>query len=212
MSQQDDHWAAEDEDVVRRLRDGKPRLSAFELDRIKTTVMARVRPSTPRRPAIRSRIVVASLTVGLMAAGTAGAIAGGKTGLWHGTGAAKSQYRPCKPKGKKSYVCVCPTGKGKKGYSNICQCPKGQSWDSKKGCYTPKPPPPPTCPKGQSWSSTKGCCKPTPKPTPPPKQPGPPSKGPKGGQGNGGKGNGNGGKGNGYGNGGQGNGGKGQGH
>src|ERR1039458_3395048 len=94
MSQRDDHWEPEDEDVARRLRDGRPRISAFALDGIKTTVMARVRPTSRKRPAPRSRLLVAMLTVGLMVAGTAGTVAASNTSLSSGTSAAQSQYKP----------------------------------------------------------------------------------------------------------------------
>jgi hypothetical protein len=95
MSQRDEHWEPDDEDVARRLRDGRSRLSAFELDGIKTTVMARVRPSSRKRPAPRSRLLVAMVTVGLMVAGTAGAVATSNGSFSSGTGAAQAQYKPC---------------------------------------------------------------------------------------------------------------------
>jgi hypothetical protein len=112
MSQNDDHWGAEDDDVVRRLREEKPQLSAYELDRVKTAVMAKARPSrsgrsTPRR-SMRSRFIIAALTLGLMASGTAGAVAAGGgfggfpsffgfgIGSRGGTSAVQAQYtNPC---------------------------------------------------------------------------------------------------------------------
>ena len=140
MSQRDDHWEAEDEDVVRRLRDGKPRISAFELDRVKTAVMARVRPSSSRRTSPRFGLLVAMLTVGAMAAGTAGTIAAGSTSLSGGTGAAQSQYRPpkCNPAHEECKcpdnsvrtgrdACTCPAGETFAAGGNYCACPDGAS-------------------------------------------------------------------------------------
>jgi hypothetical protein len=105
MSQRDDNWGPENEDVIRRLRAEKAELNAFELDRVKTTVMGRVKPSASRSRStgrfrilalVRSRLVVAALTLGLMAAGTAGAVASSSSGPTTAavTGAAQSQYRP----------------------------------------------------------------------------------------------------------------------
>ena len=145
MSQRDDDWSAEDEDVVRRLRDGKPRISGLELDRIKTTVMARVRPSTSRRGVPRSRFVVALLTLGLMIAGTAGTLAASHGGTAAGaTGAAKSQYHPhkCRPittdNGTTKWVCKCPEGAAHTD-NGSCICPDGESLlaGSKDACVCP---------------------------------------------------------------------------
>jgi hypothetical protein len=141
MSQRDDHWSAEDEDVVRRLRDGKPHISAHELDSIKTTVMARVRPSTARRGAPRSRFVVALLTLGLMVAGTAGTLAASNGGTASGgTGAAKSEYHPhkCRPIGGGKWVCKCPKGAAHTD-NGSCICPNGETLleGSKDACVCP---------------------------------------------------------------------------
>ena len=64
------------EDVVQRLRDERPEASPLELDRAKTSAMARPRSGSGARFGAR-RLVVASLTVGLMAAGTGGVLAAG---------------------------------------------------------------------------------------------------------------------------------------
>jgi hypothetical protein len=160
MSRRDD-LGPENDEVTRRLREGRPRLEARELDRVKATVMASVSPPTPRRrvPQLRLgpqfRVVVALLTVGVMAAGTAGAIAGSAGGLSGGTSAAQSEYKPpkchplsndrleCKcPKHSRS-TCVCPTGTvvttagGHGGF--YCVCPDGKALDD---CYTPPTPGP----------------------------------------------------------------------
>lgn len=140
MSQRDDHWEPEDEDVVGRLRDGRPRISAFELDGIKTRVMARVRPSASRRATPRLSMLVALLTFGAMVAGTAGTIAAGNSSLSSGTGAAQSQYRPpkCNPRHEECTCpggsdrvsrdrCVCPSGLTFAAGTNDCRCPNGTS-------------------------------------------------------------------------------------
>ena len=138
MSHRDEHWESEDEHVVGRLRAGRPRVSDFELDRIKTTVMSRVRLPTRRRAAPGSRLLVAFMTVGLMAAGTAAAGAWSGGGGGDGTGAAQSQYRPpkcnphheeCKCPDHSSRVsrdrCVCPSGQTFADGKNDCRCPDG---------------------------------------------------------------------------------------
>ena len=162
MSQRDEHWGAEDEEVVRRLRDEKPRISRLELDRIKTTVMARVRPSTGRRAARRSRLLVALMTVGLMVAGTAGTIAGGNTSLSSGTGAAQSQYRPpkCNPRheeckcpdgsvGASRDACKCPAGETFAEGTNDCRCPDGSRPTDAARCVS--------CPDGSTVSDAGRC-------------------------------------------------------
>ena len=144
MSRLDDHWGAEDDDVARRLRDGRPRLSAFELDRVKTRVMARVKPSTTRRPSASRRttprlsLLVSLLTFGVMVAGTAGTIAASSSSLSSGTGAAQSQYRPpkCNPRHEECTCpggsvresrdrCTCPAGLTFAAGTNDCRCPNG---------------------------------------------------------------------------------------
>jgi len=78
------------EGVVRRLRDERPEASPLELDRAKTSAMARARSGSRARFGAR-RLVVAGFTVGLMAAGTGGVLAAG--GGNHATGnAASVQY------------------------------------------------------------------------------------------------------------------------
>lgn len=68
----------EEDSVAQRLRSERPEATALELDRIKTTAMSRARPMRAFGGA-RRRFAVAGLTVGLMAAGTGGVIAGGVT-------------------------------------------------------------------------------------------------------------------------------------
>jgi hypothetical protein len=78
--------------VAQRLRSERPEPSPLELDRIKTTAMSRLRPARGRAGA-RRRLVVAGLTIGLMAAGTGGVIAGGATSS-NPSNAATAQYGP----------------------------------------------------------------------------------------------------------------------
>jgi hypothetical protein len=161
MSQRDGDWGAEDDEVVRRLRDGKPRMSAFELDGIKTRVMARVRPSTSRRTSSRFGLLVAMLTFGAMVAGTAGTIAAGNSPFTSGTGAAQSQYRPpkCNPNHEDCSCpggsdrssrdrCVCPSGLTFAAGTNDCRCPNGSSSVDGK-CVT--------CPDGGTFTDSGHC-------------------------------------------------------
>lgn len=94
MSNRDDEWGPEDEPIVRRLRDERPQASELELDRMKTAAMAKAKRSRSVRGRPKSRLVVALLTVGLMAGGTAGTVAA-THGSTQGSGAAKSEYHPC---------------------------------------------------------------------------------------------------------------------
>jgi hypothetical protein len=68
----------EEDSVAQRLRSERPEATPLELDRIKTTAMSRARPMRALGGA-RRRFAVAGLTIGLMAAGTGGVIAGGVT-------------------------------------------------------------------------------------------------------------------------------------
>ncbi len=64
------------EGVAQRLRDERPQASPLELDRIKTTAMARAKAGTRVARAGARRLAVAGLTVGLLAATTGGVLAG----------------------------------------------------------------------------------------------------------------------------------------
>jgi hypothetical protein len=136
MTEHEDRWAPEDENVVRRLRDSKPRLSGLELDGIKTVVMGRTKSGKAKRGAPRSRLLVAFLTVGLMVAGTAGTIAASNSSFSSGTGAAQSQYRPpkCNPKHEE---CQCPSNSVRHS-RDACTCPAGQSFgEGTNDCFCP---------------------------------------------------------------------------
>jgi hypothetical protein len=150
MSHDDEQWETEKEndEVAGRLRAGRPR--AFELDQIKTTVMARMRSSAPRRPAPRSRLLVALLTVGIMVAGTAGTIAASSGPLSSGSGAAQSQYRPpnCNPN---HHDCKCPSTSILSPGRDQCRCPAGFSFA--EGTNACRPP----CPSGSVLSGGGKC-------------------------------------------------------
>jgi hypothetical protein len=79
------------EGIAERLRSERPAASPLDLDRIKTTAMSRAKTASNGGRAGVRRLAVAGLTVGLMAAGTGGVIAG--VGSGHSSGnAATAQY------------------------------------------------------------------------------------------------------------------------
>ncbi len=77
------------EGIAERLRAERPEASPLELDQIKLSAMSRAKATVGR--ATPRRLVVAALTVGLMAAGTGGVLAAGGTGSPAGN-AAQAQY------------------------------------------------------------------------------------------------------------------------
>jgi hypothetical protein len=94
MARKHDAHRDELEGVAQRLRDERPQASPLELDRIKTTAMARAKAGRGGRAGAR-RLAVAGLTVGLLVATTGGVLAGESN---HGKGkgssgnAANAQY------------------------------------------------------------------------------------------------------------------------
>jgi hypothetical protein len=91
MWRKNDARKDEMEGVAKRLRSERPEASPLELDRIKMAAMSRAKAATGAGRAGVRRLAVAGMTVGLMAAGTGGVIAGGEVG--HGNGnAATAQY------------------------------------------------------------------------------------------------------------------------
>jgi hypothetical protein len=80
----------EKDSIAERLRSERPEASPLELDRVKTTAMSRARTASGRIGS-RRRFAVAGLTIGLMAAGTGGVIAGGATST-NPSNAATAQY------------------------------------------------------------------------------------------------------------------------
>jgi hypothetical protein len=91
MRRKNDAHKDEVEGVAQRLRSERPEASPLELDRIKTSAMSRAKAGTRRGRAGARRLATASLTVGLLAAGTGGVIAGVATSGIHGN-AATAQY------------------------------------------------------------------------------------------------------------------------
>ncbi len=89
MRRKNDKHEQDLEGIAQRLRGERPEASPLELDQIKTTAMSRAKAATGR--ANPRRLVVAALTVGLMAAGTGGVLAAGGTGGAAGN-AAQAQY------------------------------------------------------------------------------------------------------------------------
>jgi hypothetical protein len=116
----DNHLPHELQDVARRLREQRPEASPLELDRIKLRAMAGARTSRAKGSAVKSRLIVALATVGLMAGGTGGVIAakGGVPGPPNS--AADSQYRPGKGCGDQNHVHTGPPGQVKKGNDKPC--------------------------------------------------------------------------------------------
>jgi hypothetical protein len=96
MQRKDDAHRDELEGVAQRLRDERPQAGPLDLDRIKTTAMARAKAGTRRGGAGARRLAVAGLTVGLLAATTGGVLAGenghGKSKDGGGGNAANAQY------------------------------------------------------------------------------------------------------------------------
>jgi hypothetical protein len=89
MRRKNDKHESDLEGIAQRLRGERPEASPLELDQIKTTAMSRAQAATGR--ANPRRLVVAALTVGLMAAGTGGVLAAGGSGGAAGN-AASAQY------------------------------------------------------------------------------------------------------------------------
>jgi hypothetical protein len=89
MPRKNDEHEHELEGIAKRLRAERPEASPLELDQIKLSAMSRAKATAGR--ANPRRLVVAALTVGLMAAGTGGVLAAGGTGGAAGN-AAQAQY------------------------------------------------------------------------------------------------------------------------
>jgi hypothetical protein len=99
MPRKEDAHMDELEGVAQRLRDERPQASPLDLDRIKTTAMARAKSGAKGGRAGARRLAVAGLTVGLLVATTGGVLAGeGSHGKGKGSGsngggnAANAQY------------------------------------------------------------------------------------------------------------------------
>jgi hypothetical protein len=95
MRRKNDAHKEELEGVAQRLRNERPEASPLQLDQIKTSAMSRAKAGTRRHKAGARRLATAGLTIGLLAAGTGGVIAGESGGHGHGggsTSASSTQY------------------------------------------------------------------------------------------------------------------------
>ena len=121
MSERDPHFD-EFDDVIERLRAAKAEASPLELDRIKTTAMARAqrRQASPaaRRTSMRKTLVIAMVTGSLMIGGTGAVLAGGDSkDKGNGDDAAKGQY-PCPPGTHGKSCKPCPNDHQGKSHKN----------------------------------------------------------------------------------------------
>ena len=91
MRRKNDAHKEELEGVAQRLRNERPEASPLQLDQIKMSAMSRAKAGTRRHKAGARRLATAGLTIGLLAAGTGGVIAGGGGGGNHGN-ASNTQY------------------------------------------------------------------------------------------------------------------------
>jgi hypothetical protein len=100
------------DDITQRLRDDRPEASPLELDRIKTSAMSRAKVARGAGGFGARRLAVGALTVGLLAAGSGGVIAG--VGATHHSGnAAIAQYgNECTSSNPNSFACTPPKGGG----------------------------------------------------------------------------------------------------
>jgi hypothetical protein len=144
------------EGVARQLREDRPQLGALDLDKMKTRVLARAGARQPKGAALRGRIVVAMLALGLMGAGAGGVVAAGG-GSANSNQSADGQYQPAKCHTDKAgntkgcecpdhsvlvsnngrFECQCPDGSSFSGKGNSCKCPAGEKFDNKTdSCVT----------------------------------------------------------------------------
>src|SRR3954453_23375546 len=139
MSERDPHFD-EFDDVIERLEAARPEASPLELDRMKTTAMARAnrRKASPaaRRTSMRRTLVIAMVTGSLMIGGTGAVLAGGHNdGDDDDDDAGQGQY-PCPP-GTHGKACKpCPNdhqGKSHKDGKRDCSPGPKPSHHSNKG-------------------------------------------------------------------------------
>src|SRR5215218_4251818 len=95
MSRWDEQQLPEElREVADRLRDERVQASPVELDDITLRTMARAGSARRKGTPLRSRLVVALLSLGLVTAGTTGVVAaGGGNGNGNGN-SSSSQYKP----------------------------------------------------------------------------------------------------------------------
>jgi hypothetical protein len=92
MWRKNDAHKDELEGVAQRLRDERPQASPLELDQIKRTAMSRAKAGSRGSRFGARRFAIAGMTVGLMAAGTGGVLAGVGGGSGSPGNAAVAQY------------------------------------------------------------------------------------------------------------------------
>lgn len=90
-------------EVAQLLDEHRPQATALELDQIKTRAMARARSPRPTKGIMKSRLLVAALTLGLMTGGTSVVIGHHKADHSQGGGAANDGYKPGKGCGDKNH-------------------------------------------------------------------------------------------------------------
>ena len=84
-------------EVAERLRQERAESTGLQLDSIKARAVAGAASSRKKGFGVKSRGIVVLLTIGLMAAGTGGVLAGGNSGGNNGS-SSNSQYKPgCGP-------------------------------------------------------------------------------------------------------------------
>ncbi len=125
MSKFEDRLPDDLRDLAARLHNERAEATRLELDRMKTRAMANAASSRPKGLVLKSRGIAVLLTVGLMAAGTGGVLAGGGNGN-SGASSGTTQYKPgCGPKKTNG---VNPsgthTGPPGQGDTNRESCPK----------------------------------------------------------------------------------------
>jgi hypothetical protein len=112
-------------EVADRLRDERAQASPVELDEIKLRTMARAGSARRKGAPLRSRLVVALLSLGLVTAGTTGVVAaGGGNGNGNGN-SSSSQYKPGLGCGDTNHIHTGPPGNPDKTPAN--SCPKGSA-------------------------------------------------------------------------------------
>ncbi len=92
MTRKNDAHTDELEGVAQRLRNERPVASPLELDQIKTSAMSRATAGNRRGRAGARRLATAGLTIGLLAAGTGGVIAGQSSDGHNPGNATNTQY------------------------------------------------------------------------------------------------------------------------
>src|SRR4051794_19292584 len=80
--------------IARQLRDERYQSDALQLDGLKMRAMARATTNQMEKSKMKSRMLVAMVTMGLLAGGTGAVVAAGGSTSTNGNGAANSQYCP----------------------------------------------------------------------------------------------------------------------